>query len=223
MGKRGQKPKGKVKIKWSPNFAYAIGLLVTDGNLSPDGYHINLTSKDLEQIKNFLAGLKINCHIGRKANGSTPEKKYYVIQFGDVLFYKFLLTIGLTPNKTKTISILKIPHKYFFDFLRGHFDGDGSFYSYWDKRWRSSFMHYLQFVSASERHILWMKEELLKKTGCAGHISKSKNNSAYQLRYAKRESLKIIKKMYSIKSAICLSRKRLKINKVLGIVGAKGV
>jgi len=55
MGKRGVKPKGKVNIKWSPNFAYAIGLLVTDGNLSPDGYHLNLTSKDLEQIKNLCA------------------------------------------------------------------------------------------------------------------------------------------------------------------------
>jgi hypothetical protein len=28
MGKRGQKPKGKIKIKWSANFAYAIGLLI---------------------------------------------------------------------------------------------------------------------------------------------------------------------------------------------------
>jgi hypothetical protein len=31
MGKMGPKPKGKVKIKWSANFAYAIGLLTTSG------------------------------------------------------------------------------------------------------------------------------------------------------------------------------------------------
>jgi len=216
MGKRGVKPKGKVKIKWSPNFAYAIGLLVTDGNLSPDGYHLNFTSKDLEQIKNLCASLKINCHIGRKANGFNPsEKKYYVVQFGDVLFYKFLLSIGLTPNKSKTISAIKIPRRYFFDFLRGHFDGDGSFYSYWDKRWRSSFMHYLQFVSASEKHILWMKAKLFKKTDCTGHISKGKNSSVYQLRYAKHESLKILKKMYYTNTVLCLSRKKDKINKAL--------
>ena len=216
MGKRGQKPKGKVKIKWSPNFAYAIGLLVTDGNLSTDGYHVSFTSKDFELIANFLKSLQINCHIGRKANGSNPsEKKYFVAQFGDILFYKFLLSIGLTPNKTKTISVINVPNRYFFDFLRGHFDGDGSFYSYWDKRWRSSFMHYLQFVSASEKHILWMRTELLKKTGCVGHISKSKNSSVYQLRYAKRESLKILKKMYYTNTVLCLSRKKDKINKAL--------
>gem|GEM_PF-6676481 len=44
------KPLGKVKIQWSPEFAYVIGLLTTDGNLSPDGRHINFTSKDRELV-----------------------------------------------------------------------------------------------------------------------------------------------------------------------------
>jgi len=30
---------------WSADFAYAVGLLTTDGSLSIDGRHINLTSK----------------------------------------------------------------------------------------------------------------------------------------------------------------------------------
>lgn len=47
------KPQNKVKIKWSPEFAYAIGLLVTDGNLSPDGRHLNFTSKDRELAETF--------------------------------------------------------------------------------------------------------------------------------------------------------------------------
>ena len=82
-------------------------------------------------------------------------------------------------------------------------------------------MHYLQFISASRNHILWMKAELFKKTECAGHISKSKNSSVYQLRYAKRESLLIVKKMYPSKNSMCLSRKRLKIEKALRIIGKK--
>jgi hypothetical protein len=53
MKKRGQKPKGKVKIVWSSNMSYAIGLLTTDGCLSSDGRHILLTSKDKEQLNNF--------------------------------------------------------------------------------------------------------------------------------------------------------------------------
>src|SRR3989344_1512456 len=137
------KPKNKVKIQWSPEFAYAIGLLTTDGNLSPDGRHIDFTSKDLEQLNNFMKCTSIKVKIGFKISGFTGMKTTR-IQFGDINFYKFLLSIGLTPRKSKTLGAIDIPNKYFFDFLRGHFDGDGSFYSYWDPRWRSSFMFYTE-------------------------------------------------------------------------------
>ena len=65
MGKRGPKPRGKIKIQWSADFAYALGLLVTDGSLSKDGRHICFTSTDLEQIKNYTKALQItNIKIG---------------------------------------------------------------------------------------------------------------------------------------------------------------
>ena len=214
-------PLGKVKIKWSPDFAYAIGLIATDGNLSSNGRCTVFTSKDLEMINNFLKCLSISSKISMKARGGEKEKKYYYVQIGDINFYKFLNSIGLTPAKSKTIGIINIPDKYFFDFLRGHFDGDGTFYSYWDKRWRSSFMFYTEFISASKKHIDWIRGEIFKKIGIKGHITKSKNNSVYQLKYAKRESLRVLRKMYYKKEVVCLSRKRLKIDNVLAIIGEK--
>jgi len=53
-------PQKKVDCIWSPHFAYAIGLLATDGSLSIDGRHIDFTSKDLELVKIFkkYLGLK---------------------------------------------------------------------------------------------------------------------------------------------------------------------
>jgi len=183
------RPLGKVKIKWSPEFAYAIGLLTTDGNLSPDGRHINFTSKDRELAETFKRILKIDNVIGRKARGYEQEKKYFVIQFGDVLFYRFLETIGLMPNKSKLLGSLEIPDIYFFDFLRGHFDGDGTFYSYWDPRWRSSFMFYTEFISASRKHIDWLQKTLLEKLKIKGHITHSGGKVCYQLKYAKKESV----------------------------------
>jgi len=80
MNKRGPKPKEKVRIKWSSNFAYAIGLIATDGCLYRDGRHINLTSKDVEQITNFLKALEVDCHIGKKARSTDKEK--------NILLYK---------------------------------------------------------------------------------------------------------------------------------------
>ncbi len=219
MGKRGPKPKGKIQIAWSPNFAYAIGLLVSDGNLSPDGRHIVFTSKDQELVELCIASLGIAVPIGKKANGLKRSKPCFVVQFSDVLFYQFLLTIGLMPNKSKVIEAIAVPKKYFFDFLRGSFDGDGSSYSYFDPRWKSSFMFYTTFASASRKHIAWLQAEIFDTLGIQGHITKNKNSSVYQLKYAKAESLKLLRKLYYKKSVPCLTRKRLKVEQMLSIVG----
>ncbi len=210
----GIKPKNKVKIKWSPEFAYAIGLLTTDGCLSKDSRHIDLTSKDTEQLDNFKKCLGLKTKIGYKESGSS-NNPYYRVQFGDVVFYKFLLSIGLTQRKSKTIGEIKVPSKYFRDFLRGTFDGDGSFYSYWDKRWRSSFMFYISFISASTRYIKWLKKKNREHIQIKGAINANQNSSVYQLRYAKKESLKIIKFMYYNDNVICLTRKKKKIEKAI--------
>jgi len=211
------KPLRKVKIKWSPEFAYAIGLLTTDGNLSPDGRHINFTSKDEALVGLFKKCLGLKNKIGRKARGDEKEKKYFVIQFGDINFYGFLLGIGLLPRKSKTIGMIEVPDKYIWDFLRGHLDGDGTFYSYWDPRWHSSFMFYTEFISASRHHIDWLRGLLNKKIGLRGHIARDGNKSIYQLKYAKAESLKLLPKLYYSKDVVCLSRKRAKIEKALKI------
>ena len=217
MGRVGAKPERKVNIKWSPNFAYSIGLLATDGNLSPDGRHINFTSKDKELIQLFCECLGINNKIGLKARGGGKEKKYFVVQFGDVNFYQFLLNIGLAPKKSKIINKIDIPNKYIWDFLCGHFDGDGTFYSYWDPRWKSSFMFYMEFISASQKHINWLRGEISKNLGLKGHITKGNERSCYQLKYAKAESLKLFHKLYYDKHVICLRRKRVKMEKAFEI------
>lgn len=214
------KPQNRVKIKWSPEFAYVIGLITTDGNLSPDGRHIDFTSKDVDQIKTFLKCLRIKNKIGYKIGGRY-KKKTSRTQFSDVNFYKFLLDIGLTPKKSKTLGSLKIPNEYFFDFLRGHLDGDGTFYSYWDPRWRSSFMFYTVFISASKKHIDWLKSEIFSLLKIKGHISKDGKSVVYNLRYAKSESTVLLRKVYYKNNLVCLKRKRLKIEKALSIIGLK--
>lgn len=214
------KPQNKVKINWSPEFAYAIGLITTDGCLSSDGRHFDFTSKDIDQLKTFMKCLGIKNKIGLKTSGFS-KKKFTRVQFGDVNFYKFLLGIGLTPRKSKTLGKLEIPKEYFFDFLRGHLDGDGTFYSYWDPRWRSSFMFYTVFISASKAHINWLRSKIFNFLKIKGHISKDGKNVAYNLRYAKNESIKLLHKIYYKKSLASLKRKRLKIEQALSIIGLK--
>ena len=214
MGKRGPQPKRIINEKWNSNLAYAVGLIATDGYLSNDGLLVDLTSKDREQLLNFSKCVGVDFKIGNKWNKKGDE--CLRIQFKNKIFYDFLLSLGLTPKKSLTMGKLKIPGRYFFDFLRGCFDGDGCFYSYWDPRWRSSHMFYLTFSSASYTHILWLQGNIYKFLLIKGHISKSqRKGSIYNLRYAKKEAMEIIKKMYYNSRVICLSRKRMKIEKAL--------
>ncbi len=208
-----------ISQRWTPELAYAIGLIATDGCLSYPWYLVDLTSKDREQLNNFNHCLGTTFVIGSKSNGK--GQKCLRIQFKNKTFYEFLFTLGLTPKKSKTLGVLKIPPNLFWDFLRGSYDGDGSSYSYWDKRWRSSFMFYTGFVSASKLHIDWLRREIFHRIKILGHITHGKGYSIYQLKYAKSDSLKLLRKMYYSKNVICLSRKRLKIDKMLRIVGEK--
>jgi len=124
-------------------------------------------------------------------------------------------------NKSKIIGEVKVPKKYLFDFLRGHLDGDGYTFSYWDPRWKSSFMFYLGFCSASQKHILWLQNVIKKELSITGHITKAKKSSCYQLKYAQKESFKLLKRIYHKNANIFLKRKRLKIDKMLAIIGEK--
>ncbi|OHB00478.1 MAG: hypothetical protein A3E93_01615 [Candidatus Zambryskibacteria bacterium RIFCSPHIGHO2_12_FULL_43_12b] len=219
MHKRGVRPKNKIKIIWSANFAYGIGLLVTDGCLSSDGRHITFVSKDMEQIENFRGAFGLrDIKTGQTTSGH-KGKRVHRLQFGDVVFYRFLEGIGLTSAKSKTIGSVDIPNSYLFDFLRGCFDGDGTFYSYWDPRWKSSFMFYTEFISASKKHILWLQEKLYEILRIRGHITNDKKGATLQLKYAKKDSLKLLNKLYSNKKGLFLKRKKLKVVKALAIVG----
>lgn len=208
------KPKRKQKINWSPRSAYAVGLLTTDGNLYRDGRHIDFTSKDIQLLETFKKCLDLNTKISLKCSGFS-NKKYPRIQFSDVVLYNWLLDIGLTPNKTKTIGPLRIPNKYFLDFLRGHFDGDGCCYSYWDKRWHSSFMFYTVFTSASLPHIKWLRSKIRELLNIKGHLNKTRE--LWQLKYAKKESISLISKMYYKHDLPLLKRKYEKIKNILEI------
>lgn len=217
MGLRGPKIKDWSSFKWTSDLAYCVGLIATDGCLINDGRHINFTSSDIQLVKLFKKLLNRKNRIAYKTS-STSKKKCPFIQFGDVAFYKWLLNIGLIPKKSLILGSLLIPDKYYADFIRGCFDGDGSIYSYMDPRWASSHMFYISIVSCSKKFIDWMRKKCLELFKINGHISigKIKNrHNLYQLRYAKNESLVLINNMYYDSQVPCLIRKKDKIKSIL--------
>ena len=195
----------KDNAKWSPNIAYAVGLITTDGSLSSDKRHITFVSKDIGLIKTLKHCLCLNNRIKPKKSGFS-KKMYYKIQFGDVKFYRWLLKIGLTPNKTKSIGELNLPKKYLPDFLRGHLDGDGCLRVFQDPVYHNSKRLYTVFYSASLKHLKWIQKQINRLLKINGWIESG--NRVYRLTYAKLESKVLLPFLYYNKRIPFLKRKR---------------
>ena len=205
-----------VETTWSRKLAYVIGLITSDGNLSPDGRHINITSKDLEIVSMAKKALSLKNKIGKKARGGETEKKYYVLQFGSKNFYAFLLSIGLTPAKSKTIKRVLVPDAFFVDFLRGCIDGDGSITE--SRHPESAHIQLrLSLVSASKPFLLWILESVRRMLGArGGGITVLTDKSICMLRFGKQDSIQILKAMYAHTEGYTLKRKFQKAKKYLG-------
>jgi len=207
-------------FKWTPELAYVIGLITTDGCLSNDGRHIIMRSSDIQLLKTFKDCLNLNNKISRSKNDGWATKPSYRVQFGNVQFYRWLLKIGLFPAKTYTIGKIKVPDKYLRDFLRGHLDGDGSiitYKDYWNTFKNPKYIYirlYISFMSASKKHMLWLRESINRIISLKGSTEKRKPNRLYQttsiynLKFAKKESLKLLSWIYYNPEVPCLKRKR---------------
>lgn len=210
MAKPGPKPRRAANPTWTPELAYACGLMATDGCLYSDGRHMSLTSNDIDQLETFKKCLGLTNKISWKRSGHTGEMGTHV-QFGNASLYRWFITIGITPQKTFTIDKVLVPDHYFFDYLRGEFDGDGSSHGYWDSRWYSSVCIYLQFASASLKHLEWLNESIYRLRGVSGMISPG--SRCYRLKIAKRQARLIYKAMYYTESIPFLKRKKDKLDR----------
>src|SRR3989338_600842 len=205
-----------IETKWSYSLAYVIGIITTDGNLSPDGRHINITSKDLEMVQNVKDILHLSNTFSRKARGGSTDKKYYVLQFGSKNFYAFLLSIGLTPAKSKTIRKVQVPDKFFSDFLRGCIDGDGSINESRHPESKHAQLR-LSLTSASRTFLEWMLKNVRRIYNIRGGlITKLDKKSTQILRFGKSDSIQILKAMYANSRRYALQRKLAVAEKYLG-------
>ena len=195
----------KRSIRWGRSLAYAIGLITTDGSLSSDKRHINLTSKDLAQIQLFAKILKLKNKISLKKSTYNPTGTYYNFQFGDVALYRFLLKIGLSQNKSLTLSEILIPDKYFADFFRGCLDGDGNI----SVVTHPESQHYqlrVRIASGSLLFLDWLKGASSRNFNLTGGFI-SRTSKAHYLIFAKEDSLRILAKIYKIGVKYYLTRK----------------
>lgn len=200
---RGPRVAARSPRSWSADLAWAVGLITTDGSLSIDGRHLCVTSKDRDMLESLRDCLGLVNSITRTSGGLGGS--CYRLQWGDRVFYRWLLDMGLMPAKSLRLGPLRVPDQWFRDFLRGCIDGDGSIVTYIDRYntfKKASYIYtrvYLSIVSASPGFIEWLRATLQGLVGVSGDLSRyrpEKGNDIWRLRYAKRESLLLLRWMY---------------------------
>ena len=202
-------------IEWTADLAYAVGLIATDGNLSRKPSRLSITSNDVDLLD--MLRRRLNLTVPIKPHRGGYGHRCHHIAWSDRRFYNWLTVAGLTPAKSLTLGPLAIPDEYFADFLRGCIDGDGSIITYVDRynTFKSPAYVYtrlfVSIVSASPRFVEWLQAKVRFLRGLSGSLTINRSagrRDIWRLRYAKRESLGVLRWIYYAPDLLCLGRKR---------------
>ena len=103
---------------WSPEMAYVLGLIITDGCVSGAG-QVSLSMNDQELLE------KVKKVMGSEHN-ITPSKHQaglYCFHFAREKLIEDLHKFGVFPRKSLTVNFPDVPQEFLTDFIRGVFEG----------------------------------------------------------------------------------------------------
>jgi len=193
------------------NKLYLIGFFYADGCLHKQtkkhkhSLSVTLSNKDYfitDNFKKLFGGCTYQVRSGKYSRWFLSSSN----------LYKELENFGLTPRKTYTLKMPKL--KYYKDFIRGYFDGDGSVYLSQHNTIMSEFWGTKEFLNSISQ-ILGDEIDPIMNV----KVSKGKRKT-YRLRYNQTQSLLLYRWMYG-DNCLCLKRKRSRfengINRVMNL------
>ena len=201
--------------EWSNEMAYVLGFLAADGYLTHNKrganyWSIKITDRALlYSIRKIIqSNHKINF---REKRGN--ESAIYRLQIGSKEMCEDLNKLGLTTNKTKSLSVPFVPDEFFSDFVRGYFDGDGHVWVgeiHKERKTRYITINTV-FTSCSKKFLVSISDRLKKLIDIKGSI-REKKLGCYTLTYSVTSSLKLVNFMYNSinqsDSSLYLKRKK---------------
>lgn len=196
---------------------YLVGLIASDGCLYNDGRHLNIVSAE----RDFLEEVKFLCLIPQRIGTklSKDGRRAYQIQIGSVVFYRYLCSIGLMPNKSKILGPIAVPERYFCEFLRGVIDGDGCL-----RRWIHPTNHREQWsvriYSAAHDFITWLQRKIEDQLGAYGKIFRGKSG-CYALKFGKMAGIRIARKCYIETSSLLFLHRKYCLARALALSAPK--
>ncbi len=189
---------------WSPEMAWVLGILFTDGFVRP--FSISLWSMDielLEKVKNLLNSLN---PIGITTQSYDKSKHIYRFAFYRQKMMEDLNRLGMHQRKSLNMTFPDVPQEYMRHFVRGCWDGDGSIYFEEPAKIRASYtcgslkfierlVQELYKIGIYKRKILLDKTDtsLIRSYSPVGRypltIHKEKRSKSYYIKIDSRENL----------------------------------
>jgi len=193
--------------------AYVLGYIAADGNISigkRGNCYLALEGIDKELIGDIKRVLGSG-HTITSRRRNVGWNKTYRLQIGSKEMVGDLIKLGLTPNKAKRMCLPSIPKKYFGDFVRGYFDGDGNInyqkYRRTDRNFGFGNHIRVMFVSSSRQMLTRLASRLENDAGLLG-AKIIIQDSYYRLYYYRfTEIRKIYDLFYAHDPALYLKRK----------------
>jgi len=187
---------------WSHDMAYILGFLTADGCISRDGGQ-SCVRASIHQRDIALLEYMRSCICPDKPIERNPKRTVVELRWSSQHQVKILeQNFGLVSRKSLIIRCqFDIPSIYFGDYLRGLFDGDGS-YSL-NKQWSKPRLRSTLY-SGSKDFLLDIQE----KVGPYGSIHRKPGGGCYSWVLAHQDSLRLRDIVYYNHSGFSLKRKR---------------
>lgn len=192
----------------SPNMAYILGLLASDGNVAKNENKISiaLEERDTEILEKIGKEMQISRPVETyvRLDGSVNSK----LQVHSSAMKRDLAHYSIVPAKT---FILQPPEllkpEYYIDYIRGYFDGDGSIYI------NSDWSYGANISGASKAVISWIQKILAEKynivcTKLESIPRLSENRNYYRITYYGPKVLALYKSFYHNNDVLYMKRKK---------------
>jgi hypothetical protein len=195
-------PDSLFALPLTPNESWLLGLLMTDGNVLDEGrITLAICDEDGAQLASQIIGFG-SIRIAPPNPRTTAIMWSY--QAHSRQLAQRLEEWGITPRKTKTLAFPDPSNLSLPDFIRGLWDGDGSWYI--DKRDNSLIAH---FGCASEIFIHSLRSVTADVTGSMANIRKHPQKEFWQLSYQGRYAITLARWLYYAPAITSLSRKQM--------------